>query len=297
MPEKRRIPVVLDTDIGGDIDDTWALAMMLKSPELDVKLITSGTGNTRYRAAIIARLLEVAGRIDIPVGIGVMRDPAGSGPQQPWVEKYDISRFPGIVHTDGVRALIDTILKSPEEITLIGIGPATNIAAALDAEPGIARKCRFVGMFGSIRRHHEGADGAIAEYNVAHDIPACQKVFTAGWKSMVITPMDTCGMVRLKGNLYAAVYNCPDPLIRAVIENYRIWLQGKPEQEQSSILFDTVAIYLAFTQELLVMEKMGLRVTDEGFTVRDPNGPSVGVAMDWKDLAQYEEFLVGRLTG
>jgi inosine-uridine nucleoside N-ribohydrolase len=53
-----RIPVILDTDIGGDIDDTWALAMLLRCPELDVRPVVSATGNTEYRAAIIARLLE-----------------------------------------------------------------------------------------------------------------------------------------------------------------------------------------------------------------------------------------------
>jgi len=66
-----RIPVILDTDIGTDIDDTWALALLLRCPELDVRLVVSDTGNTEYRAAIIARLLEVAGRTDIPVGIGI----------------------------------------------------------------------------------------------------------------------------------------------------------------------------------------------------------------------------------
>jgi len=54
-----RIPVILDTDIGTDIDDTWALAMLLRCPELDVRLILSDTGNTEYRARIIARLLGI----------------------------------------------------------------------------------------------------------------------------------------------------------------------------------------------------------------------------------------------
>ena len=51
----RRIPVILDTDIGDDIDDTWALAMLLRSPELDVKLIVTDTRNTTTRARIVAR--------------------------------------------------------------------------------------------------------------------------------------------------------------------------------------------------------------------------------------------------
>ena len=52
----KKIPVILDTDIGGDIDDIWALAMLLKSPELDLRLVTTNTGNTEYRARVAARL-------------------------------------------------------------------------------------------------------------------------------------------------------------------------------------------------------------------------------------------------
>ena len=60
MPKK--IPVILDTDIGDDIDDTWALVMLLKSPELDLKLVVTDFGKAPYRAKIAARILETAGR-------------------------------------------------------------------------------------------------------------------------------------------------------------------------------------------------------------------------------------------
>ena len=56
------IPVILDTDIGLDVDDIWALAHLLNCPELDVKLITTCTGDTAYRAALVAKMLELAGR-------------------------------------------------------------------------------------------------------------------------------------------------------------------------------------------------------------------------------------------
>jgi hypothetical protein len=66
-----RIPVILDTDIGDDIDDTWALAMVLKCPELDLKLVVGDQRKSLYRAKLIAKFLERAGRTDIPVGVGL----------------------------------------------------------------------------------------------------------------------------------------------------------------------------------------------------------------------------------
>jgi inosine-uridine nucleoside N-ribohydrolase len=128
----QRIPVILDTDIGTDIDDTWALALLLKSPEVDLKLAVSTTGDTVYRARLLAKLFEAAGRVDIPVGVGLPLDDASREvcPQAGWLGDYDLARYPGKVHADGVGALIETIMMSPEPVTLLGIGPLPNIAAA-----------------------------------------------------------------------------------------------------------------------------------------------------------------------
>jgi hypothetical protein len=119
---------------------------------------------------------------------------------------------------------------------------------------------------------------------------------------MTITPLDTCGLVQLKGDKYRQVRDCPDPLIQALIENYRIWAKHvswdgpRDADAYSSTLFDTVAVYLAFTEELLVMEDLGVRVTDDGYTVIDESAKRIHCATDWKDLAAFEDLLVKRLT-
>ena len=293
-----RIPVILDTDIGGDIDDTWALALMLKSPELDIKLITTAVEDTVYRAKVVCKLLEIAGRTDVPVGIGIKQPmDIKSKTQAAWIEDYDLKAFKGTLHANGVEALVNTIMQSPQPITLVSIGPLPNIAAALKLEPCIAARCRFVGMHGSIRRQHDGKPEAIDEYNVKADIPAAQAVFSASWQSMVITPLDTCGLVRLSGAKYEAVRACQDPLTAAVIENYRIWSWvGDQFATRSSILFDTVAIHLAFREKWLRMEDLRIVVDEAGFTRVNPAGRSVRVAIDWEDLGAFEDFLVARLT-
>ncbi len=194
----QKIPVILDTDIGTDIDDTWTLAQLLRSPELDLKLVTIATGNTALRARLAARLLDIAGRTDVPIGIGVAK-PDEDRPQARWVRDYPLDRYPGKVHTDGVEALVRAVMDAPEPITLITIAPLTNIAEALRREPRLAERCRLVAMLGSVDAHHEGAPGAIAEWNITEDIPACQAVWAAPWRERIITPLDTCGQVRLAG--------------------------------------------------------------------------------------------------
>lgn len=171
--ESAKIPVIYDSDIGDDIDDTWALCMLLKSPEFDVKLVVGDQQKGLYRAKLFAKLLTIAGRTDIPIGIA-FGSREGEGRQSRWVGDYDLKSYPGKIHEDGVQAIIDTIMNSKQKITLICVGPLPNIAEALKREPRIAERANFVGMHGSVRLGYGGSKEISAEYNVRADAKACQ---------------------------------------------------------------------------------------------------------------------------
>jgi len=305
------LPVILDTDLCDDIDDTWAIAAMLQSPELDCKLITTAVGNTEEKAKVVAKFLQRVGRTNIAVGIGVkQRD--GAHRQTPWAQEYGLASYPGKVHKDGVAVLIDTIMNSPTRITLIAIGPLPNIAEALKREPRIAEKADFVGMHGSVYRGY-GSEKPDAEYNVKADVEAAKKVFTAPWP-MTITPLDTCGLVVLDGDKYQKVLKKNSPITTNLIENYRVWykagLKDRKDLDEaglnrlvdeklnssSTTLFDTVAIYLAVSKQLVEMEQLPIRITDDGFTRVENGAKMVNCAVKWKDLDGYESWLVERLT-
>ncbi|MCX6901381.1 MAG: nucleoside hydrolase [Verrucomicrobia bacterium] len=297
-----KIPVILDADIGDDIDDTWALGLLLKSPELDVKLVVGDYGRAEYRARLLAKFLERAGRSDVAVGVGLDIGPKGDGRQAGWLKDYSLKSYPGKVYADGVQALIDTIMKSERPMTLICIGPVPNIAEALRREPRIAERARFVGMHGSVRVGYGGSQKIAAEWNVKADPKSCQKVFTAPWE-MTITPLDTCGLIHLTGEKYRKVRDSKAPVAAAIIENYRLWAAAQKKKDQpsaaesrSSTLFDTVAVYLVFAQQFCAMETIGLRVSDDGFTLIEPGAKQVRFAASWKDLGAFEDLLVERLT-
>ena len=298
----RPVPVILDTDIGDDIDDTWALALALRSPELDVKLVVTDFGNTEQRARLVARTLELAGRTDIPIGIGI-KENDDPGPQAEWVRDYDLAKYPGRVLKDGVQALVDTVMASKEPMTLIAIGPPRNLQAALEREPRIAGKLRLAGMFGSIHRGYDGKPPE-PEWNVKANVGAARAVLGAPWREAIVTPLDTCGRVQLSGERYARVRGSSDPLLRGLIEAYGAWCRNRDwcakdpafVTAKSSTLFDTVAVYLAISQALVKTETLGVRVTDEGMTVPDPAARKVAWATEWTDLDGFEEWLSARLT-
>lgn len=313
------IPVILDTDIGFDVDDVWAMALLLNCPELDVKLVTTTTGDTAYRARLTAKLLEVAGCEDTPIGIGIPLD-ASPRTHSDWLGDYDLADYAGPVYRDGVGAICDVITGSEEPVTVIAIGPLPNLAAALAREPDIQANARFVGMHGSLRRGYLGANKPMREYNVKQHALSCQAVLSASWPKL-ITPLDTCGNVILDGTRFQKIAASENKLTQAVLENHFGWfkavsdwpvLQDINPQQQSSILYDAVAIYLAVLDgrldedsvlnparsDWVEIETLPVKVTEDGKTLIDEaGGVAVDCATSWHDEEAFLDFITERLCG
>lgn len=299
-------PTILSTDIGGDIDDTWALAHLLRSPELDLEMVLTETGDSEYRASVAAKVLETAQRTDVEIALGIdFGDFKDSDKHQgPWVKGYELSNYPGQVHQDGVQAFIDYVKNSPaEEIKVIAIGPAPSLAAAVAKAPEIAQKCRLYSMHGSFDIGYNGSAPATPEYNVYADVPSFRTLMAAPWKSISITPLDTCGSMTLEGENYHRIWSSTnDPLLRAVIENYCIWAPRVPWMEcdfftqKTSVLFDDVAVLMAYSDDFINYEEIQFSVSDKGDTLRDPDGAyRAKVAISWKNKAAFQDFLTKRL--
>ena len=290
-PEAEPLPVILDTDLGDDIDDTWALAMLLGCPKVDLKLVVTASEATETKTRLVAKILEKVGRTDIPIGTGVR---TGERPinQAKWLGDYTLEGYPGVIHKDGVQAMVDAINASEGSVTLLVIGPQTNIKAALERDPGIAKKARFVSMAGSVEVGYGGKPGRQPEWNVKKDVEAARAVFAAPWE-ITMAPLDSCGTMILKGQRFAKVAASKNPLAATVIENYRDWkhFPRYPEGE-SSVLFDTVAAYLTFDQSLCEMKTIKLSIDDAGNTAPDDDGRPVHCAMGWQNREAFEDLLV-----
>ena len=295
-------PTVLATDIGSDVDDTWALAQLLRTPELDLELVLTETGEAAYRGSVAAKLLERANRSDVPVGLGVdfgeMDDDERH--QGPWVENYDIGNYPGTVQDDGVAEFRRLVDEADEPVTVVSIGPTPSLAAALQDDPEIAESCRFVGMHGSFYRGYDGDEEPSAEANVRIDPDAFRAVLDAPWRDVLLTPLDTCGLVTLTGDRYNRVWrSTDDPLVRSVIESNCVfaprvpWWPYEDFTRQSSTLFDSVAVYLAVDESFVETRTEIFDVTDDGFTEPDSDGEfEARIALEWRDLDAFEAYLV-----
>lgn len=169
------IPVILDTDIGGDIDDAYALAQVLRSPELKLLGVTTVSGDAVARARLAAKLLVVAGRPEIPVHAGTSTA-AQYIAQTEWAKDFS---SPTLRLAGGVNFMREQINAHPGEITLIAVGELTNIAALLNSEPGIGSKIKAIALMGgaAMRRaphpSRSGTSNPTSPPPAPSSLPAC----------------------------------------------------------------------------------------------------------------------------
>jgi len=301
-PFECQIPVIIDTDIGQDFDDSWAVSVSLASPEVDIKLILTAAHNATGRAQIVAKFLQTIGRTDISIGIGLSQDNY-VGPLYGWAADYNLADYPGKLYTDGIGQAINIITSSPTNVTIMAIAPTGNLQSMLQRQPSVASKVNIVAMSGSVYKCYGNASGACPEYNVYENVPAAQAVYTAGW-DMTTTPLDTCGVAVINGPVYQSLLasnNSHNLLVQTLLMNYVYWHDhggGGNPSTTSTTLYDAVAAYLTFSNRADVnIVPVKLTVTNTGVTAVSPTGKLVDAALTWTQggMANWASTIVNRL--
>ncbi len=285
-PEK----IIIDTDIGDDVDDAFALALAVKSPELQVLGVMTTFGDTETRAKITERFLGEVGRGDIPVLAG--KATATKNPMSQ--RKYAENHFAKAAHGDAVEFLLQQIRKYPGEITLIAIGPLMNVGAAIDKDAATFRMLkRVVLMGGSVRRGYgdlgyTAAVPPMPEWNILNDVGSAQKLFTSG-VPLYVVPLDST-QLKLdevkRGFLFSQGTAVTDQL--AVL--YHLWGQETPT------LFDPMTLVFVLRPELCPVTGMHIRVDEKGFTREEPGTVNAQVCLD-SNGEDFFKFYLKRVAG
>jgi inosine-uridine nucleoside N-ribohydrolase len=280
-----RIPILLDTDIGTDIDDAFAVALIARSPELELLGVTTVSGDTHARARLAAKLLWEAGLRRVPVVAG---EPGRPLPieQTRWARNF---RSPQLRPGSAVNFLDATLRRLPGTTTIVAIGPLTNIAALLQKDPAIAKKIsRIVLMGGSIYHGYGDDPTPVAEYNIAADPAAAQKVFSSG-VHMLMVPLDVTAMLQLRAPDRHRVFTHLSPVTDALAVLYNLWNQRTPT------LFDPMAVAMVIDPALCQTKLLNVQVDANGFTrVVDNKPPNATVALH-TDPKKFFDLYLGRV--
>ncbi len=283
-----KTPVILDTDIGTDIDDAFALALVIASPELELQGVTTVSGDTQARARLAAKMLWAAGGAfrQVPVYAG---EPGRPLPieQARWAEHFTNPQLKSEKAVDYLRREFNT---RPGKITLITIGPLTNIGALLKQDPGVAKKIpRIVMMGGSIARGYEPGSGPTPEYNIAADPAAAQAVFSSGIP-LIVAPLDVTARLQLEGANLRRVFTHLTPVTDALTILYHLW--GMP----APTLHDPMAISLFLAPSLCDTKQLAVEVDDKGYTrVAEGKPANATVALN-VDREKFFQFYLSRVA-
>lgn len=281
--------IIIDTDIGDDIDDAFAIALALRSPELQILGISTAFGDVETRAKLVDRLLGEAGRQDIPVAVGIHTDAKTSFGQRPYAEGGHSARA---THPASVDFILDEIRRNPGEITLVCIGPLMNVGALIDKDPVTFRKLRrVVIMGGSIDRGYGDPYGpptpAEPEWNIKNDPHAAQKLFASG-VPLYVMPLDST-QLKLDEVKRAYLFRQGTPLTDALAILYHQWGQQTPT------LFDPMTIAFIDDPSLCPVQPINIVVDEKGMTKRGSGTPNAQVCLK-SDPQAFFNFYLARVA-
>lgn len=225
--------LIIDTDIGTYYDDAFAVLLATRSPEIDLLGVTTVYGDTDLRARIARKVLNIAGRSDVPVFKGIGRPLQGYALMfgfegQNILEEADKD----LKYNDGhaVNFIIRTIMENPGEVTVVTLGAVSNLAVAYVMEPAIAKNMKELIMMAGVIVPIVDVKGVrrspVEEYNLNNDPLAAQIVFNSDMPKTLV-PIDVTLQIPLRPDQVERINAAKNPVARLVSNILAVW----PPQE------------------------------------------------------------------
>jgi inosine-uridine nucleoside N-ribohydrolase len=275
--------IIFDCDLGGDIDDAFAFALILASPEFEVLGFVMDQGDTPKRARVACKMLYEAGREDIPVVVGRKTNDYFTA-QFHWAEGFDKVKP---IKQNAADFIIENLRKYPNEVILFTVGPVPNMMDVLNKDPDALKLAKHVySMFGSFYMGYDTGPIISPEWNVRGDEEAAMK-FVASGAEITFAGLDVTTYVKLDENYRNKLLMRQSPLTNALMGLYTLW-GYESYAHPDPTLHDVVAVGMFLWPELYTTRPAHVKVIEGGYTVidetKEPNG-RIGMSI------QKEEFL------
>jgi purine nucleosidase/pyrimidine-specific ribonucleoside hydrolase len=287
-----RIPIILDTDIGDSIDDALALAFALHSPELDVRAVTTVIDDVESKTRLAWKMLSIYNRRDVALAMGAsepLLDPTTSVPSKEFDVLTRNDTIPDAARKRAADLIIDTLLQSRGKITIVAIGPMTNIALALKTDPRIKNNIERIVIMGGAYLSSE------SEYNVKRDRAAAEIVFQSGIPITAIG-LDVTSQCKLREKDLDRMRIAEDPAGNFLI--HLVDLAEEQTHEANPTLYDPLAIAAIFRPDLLEMQAgtVDVPLSGPGQTIFKPLAGSKTQVAVKVNAAAFLDLFVDRVT-
>jgi purine nucleosidase len=285
--------LVLDTDIGTDVDDAWALALCLASPEIDLLGVTLVHADLETRAKIALKMLNLAGRLDVPVYKG-LSETLTQGGRIYWVgHEGTETDFSDIDNLSAKEGAVDFITESaelyPGELVICSIGPMTNIGEAISRNLGAMQKVKMLVIMGTTYRG-EGRDAAAPEHNAIVDPKATKIVMESGIPALVVGLNVTTKVVVCESDLKLIEHSPLGKYLAAMTRQYY-----RIRRRDFTYMHDPLAVAAIVDRSVVKTRKMVAEVLDDGrVAYTHTTDGTLDVCVD-VDVDAFENMLTSRI--
>ncbi|MDB6091603.1 MAG: hypothetical protein JWN85_4387 [Gammaproteobacteria bacterium] len=279
------LPVIIDTDIGDDIDDAFALAMALQDTRLEVLGITTAWGDTRTRALLVRRLLATLGRRDVMVAQGPATPNTVPFTQKKWaLGATDTTPAP-----DAIEFIREQVRRRPGEITLIALAPLSNIEALQRTDPEALHQLKQVVLMGGSIRAGYNQGGSIpvsqpsAEYNVV-SAPRGLAVLLESRLPIRMFPLDST-QLKFDEVRRDRLFAYGSPVADALALLYHQWRLLNSWGQLTPTLFDAVPVVWLLQPATCPLIPMRIAVDERGYTRPASGEPNAAVCLSLDENA------------
>jgi inosine-uridine nucleoside N-ribohydrolase len=295
LSAQRRTPIIIDTDIGDAVDDSLALALALSSPELDVRGVITVIDDVESKTRLAWKELGLFNRRDIPIAMGApepLLDPKLQSHPREFTVLTPADKIPDAAQRNAATLIVETLMNSRERITLVPIGPLTNIALALKTEPRIKDRIDRIVLMGGAFASNQ------IEYNVKRDPVAAAIVFGSG-VPILAAGLDVTTLCKLRPQDLERLRVAESPASHFLVR--LIEISQAETGEMLPTLHDPLAVAAIFRPDLIETSegRVEVSLTDGAtrgqtrFTASAAGTTRVGIKVN---AAAFLDMFVQRLT-
>jgi len=272
----KKTKIILDTDIGSDIDDAYALVFALNSPEIQIKAIITNNSNVEKKAQIVRAFTK-----EIPIFKGIE------------INKGFLTTTIGDPYykTESFQDNLDFF--NDKDIIYVSIGALSNLAYFLDK--GIKFK-KVVIMGGSINLDYKGRRNTVLEWNLNSDLNATKKVFNSDLNILLVT-LDSTWNLELNEKQIEMIRknNKPTPiLLTKHLDEMRDFLLKRFNIHfKKPVLHDPLSVYASFGDDFFSLEEINLKISDNGLLYPEKKGKKMKVVTNSK--REFIDFFMNRI--
>jgi purine nucleosidase len=292
QPQPR--PILIDTDIGDDVDDSFALALAARSPELQIVGVTTVAGPVAARAALAQVVLTAGGYPRIPVVAGH----SGTIDQRRAPQLFSQAALLG-ESLDHIRAVRESLVQPTQAIdcilaasrghtplTILALGAMTNLAAALQRDPTLAQRANVIAMAGS-------GGMPFPDWNVRCD-PTAARIVLASGIPITMVGMNITILCKLWPAQMQRLFELRDPLGLTLARSVLAWRTAK---RRMPFIHDALAVAIAADASLAATTARSVQITPRGFSLFNKNQRTNALVVHTADLPRFDQIIDQRLLG